>query len=251
VLDVVSYNFVKTTDVGFDGVTAGYYNLAASELVFLSESGTGVRTELDGTVLGDVMAPGAVMGDLDGAVYDAATDTALLIDSDCNLAEVDPVTLMADSVEPLDTMAFDLVGCSGIALGVDGNLYVASQGTDEVVVISRDLMDEVDRFDVGAEGIAAIDGIALIPGSENFIVHSSSMPAAAILAANGDVIVPAAEIGGGTAPLVGGGALELPDALFTVCANGQVWLCGGVSSQCSKYAPEGAGEDVCDCMAAG
>ena len=122
-------------------------------------------------------------------------------------------------------------------------------GTDEVVVISRDLMDEVDRFDVQSEGILAIDGITAIAGSENFLITSSSMPVAAIFSPTGQVIAPASEIGGGTAPLVGGGMLDEPDGLFGVCANGQVWLCAGPpSSDCFKYAPEGGGEDVCGCL---
>jgi len=249
VLDAVSFNYIKTVDVGVVGISAGYYNLKAGELVFLAASGSGVRMTLDGAVLGDVEAPAAVADDLDGAVYDPATDTALLVDRDCNLAEVDPVTLAEISVDVIDAVKFDVDLCTGVALGVDGNLYVASVGTDEVVVVSRDLMDEVDRFNVQDAGITSIDGIALIPGSENFLISSGTMPAAGIFTATGGIVAPPSDIGGGSAPLVGGVMPSSPDALFSVCANGQVWLCAGLqSSECFKYAPEGGGEDVCGCL---
>lgn len=249
VLDAVSFNFIKAVDVEVPGVTAGYYNPAAGELVFLAASGQGVRLELDGTVIGEVEAPMVVAGGLDGAVYDPATDTALLIDGDCDVAEVDAVTLALIGVDAIDAVAFGVESCSGVALGPGGGLYVASMGTDEVVVVSRDLMDEVDRFDVKAAGISAIDGVAAIVGSENFLITSGVMPVAAIFSSTGEVVVPAAEIGGGTAPLVGGGALEEPDGLFGACVNGQVWLCAGApSSECFKYAPEGGGGDVCGCL---
>lgn len=251
VLDAVSFNYVKTVDVGVAGVTAGYYNVAANELVFLTASGEGVRLELDGTMIGAVEAPPMVSGGLDGAVYVPGEDTALLIDEDCNLAEVDPVTLAEISVEAIDAVQFDVAQCSGIALGPGGDLYVASLGTDEVVVISRDLTDEVDRFDVGSKGISVIDGISLIAGSENFLIVSGAMPAAGIFTATGEIVAPAAEIGGGMAPLVGGVMPSIPDGLFGACVNGQVWLCAGLqSSDCYKYAPEGGGESLCECLLA-
>lgn len=244
----MSYNFVKVTDVGVDGVTAGYYNSAAGELVFLSGSGAGVRLELDGTLLGAVAVPMMLIGQLDGAVYDPATDTALLIDKGCIVAEVDPVTLAEVSAEQLDVDTLAIESCSGIAMGVDGDLFIASRATDEVVVISRDLMDEVDRFSASGNGIESIDGITAIPGSENLLLTSGAGSYAAILTGGGVVVSPATEIGGGIAPLVGGGELDAPDGLFSVCANGQVWLCRGLTTSCSKFAPEGGGEDVCDCV---
>jgi hypothetical protein len=249
VLDAVSYNYVKTTDVGLEGVTAGFFNALDLELVFLTGTGEGVRLALDGSPIDGVMAPAAVAVDLDGAVYDPATHTALLVDHDCNLAEVDPVTLAEIDVEAIDTIKFDLGQCSALALGYDGNLYVGNLTGDEVVVISRDLKTEVDRFDVAAVGIAAIDGISLIPGSENFLVTSNDPPVAAILSAQGEVVAPITDIGGPIAPLVGGVTPEGPDALFSVCTNGQVWLCGGpTTTDCYKYAPEGGGGDVCGCL---
>ena len=244
---MVSYNFVKVTDLGLVGVSAGYYNSAAGELVFLSKAGTGVRTELGGVELGDVAAPMA-LGELDGAVYDPATDTALLIDKACVVAEVDPVTLAELSVVPLDADMLAIESCSGIAQGPGGSLFIASRATDEVVVISRDLMDEVDRFSASGNGIESIDGITAIPGSENFLLTSGAGSFAAILTQGGEVVSPATEIGGGIAPLVGGGELAAPDGLFSVCANGQVWLCRGLTTSCSKFAPEGGGDDVCDCL---
>ncbi len=249
VLDAVSFNYVKTVDVGVEGVTAGYYNVAANELVFLAASGEGVRLQLDGTMIGAVEAPAGVSGGLDGAVYVPGEDVALLLDEDCNLAEVDPVTLAEISVEAIDVVQFDVSQCSGIALGPGGDLYVASLGTDEVVVISRDLTDEVDRFDVANKGISVIDGISRIAGSENFLIASGAMPAAGIFTATGEIVAPAAEIGGGTAPLVGGVMPSIPDGLFSACVNGQVWLCAGLqSSDCYKYAPEGGGESLCECL---
>lgn len=247
VLDVVSHNYVKTVDNGLTGLTGAYYNAAKGELVFLSATGPGRRAKLNGDPIGVVAAPPEVAPGLDGAAYDAAADVALLIDQDCELAEVDPVTLELLSLEVVDPVEFGLETCSGIAVGPGGDLWLTSQGSDEVVVVTRDLADEVRRWDLAADGLTGPDGIARVAGSDNVLVIGGDGKAA-IYTHEGVLVVPASDIGGGLAPLVGGGALAQPDALTSVCVNGQAWLCeGGQGEGCRQFAPEGGGADVCVC----
>lgn len=247
VLDVVSHNYVKTVDNGLTGLTGAYYNAAKGELVFLSATGPGRRAKLSGDPIGVVAAPPEVAPGLDGAAYDAAGDVALLIDQDCELAEVDPVTLELLSLEVVDPVEFGLQTCSGIAVGPGGDLFLTSQDSDEVVVVSRDLADEVRRWDLAADGLTGPDGIARVAGSDNVLVVGSDGKAA-IYTHEGVLVVPASDIGGGLAPLVGGGPLAAPDALTSVCVNGQAWLCeGGQGEGCRQFAPEGGGADVCAC----
>ncbi|MDC0668664.1 hypothetical protein [Nannocystis radixulma] len=246
--DTLQFDYVKTIDIGMANIQASYYNIAAQELVFLSYMGPGKRVALDGTVLGDVAAPPEVTQLLDGATYDQVHETALLVDQACNFAEVDPVTLAPLMTTTLDAK-FNLSVCSGLAIGLDGHLYITSTNTEEVVVITRDLTTEIRRFKVDDDGLGNVDGISLIAGSENFLVLSTFDLKAAIFAPNGDVVVPASTIGGVAPPFVGGDTPEVPDASLTVCGNGHAWICEGLQKVgCYEYAPQGGDSDSCPCV---
>ena len=213
--DALQFNYVKTIDIGLGNIQASYYNIEAQEMVFLSYAGPGKRVALDGTILGDVKAPVEVTNILDGATYDPISKTALLVDQPCNFAEVDAVTLAPISLTTLDAK-FGLSICSGLAVGLDGNLWVTSTNTEEVVVITRDLQTEVARYKVDVLGLTNVDGISLIAGSENFLVLSTFDLKAAILTPGGGLIVPASTIGGAMPPLVGGDTPAIPDAVLTL-----------------------------------
>ena len=250
--DALQFNYVKTIDIGLGNIQASYYNIEAQEMVFLSYAGPGKRVALDGTILGDVKAPVEVTNILDGATYDPISKTALLVDQPCNFAEVDAVTLAPISLTTLDAK-FGLSICSGLAVGLDGNLWVTSTNTEEVVVITRDLQTEVARYKVDVLGLTNVDGISLIAGSENFLVLSTFDLKAAILSPKGDLVVPTATIGAAP-PLVGDDNPKIPDAVLTVCGNGHAWLCEGLQNQkvgCYEYAPEGGDSDSCPCVIPG
>lgn len=247
--DTLSFTYAKTVDIGLGDVQASYYNIAAGELVFLSYQGQGRRVALDGTVLGDVTAPPQVTQVLDGATYDQVNQTALLIDQACNFAEVDALTMDVILLDTIDAAKFEINVCGGVALGLDGHLYVASVLTDEVVVITRDLTTLVRRFKVDDDGLGNVDGISLIAGSENFLVLSTFDLMAGIFDPLGNPIVTGTKIGSG-APLVGGDDPKIPDASLTVCANGHVWVCEGLANQktgCYVYTPE-IESDSCPCV---
>jgi hypothetical protein len=247
--DALAFTYSKTVDIGLGDVQASYYNIAAGELVFLSYQGQGKRVALDGTVLGDVTAPPQVTQVLDGATYDQVNQTALLLDQACNFAEVDALTMDVILLGKIDEAKFAIDVCGGVALGLDGHLYVASVLTDEVVVITRDLTTLVRRFKVDDDGIGNVDGISLIAGSENFLVLSTFDLMAAIFDPLGNPIVTGTKIGSGP-PLVGADNPKIPDASLTVCANGHVWVCEGLANQktgCYVYTPE-VESDTCPCV---
>ena len=73
----------------------------------------------------------------------------------------------------------------------------ASYGTDEMVTISRDGLQEVGRVNVlDTAGIDGFDGIALIAGSENFLIMSTAPTTrAAIVNPAGGVVVASSDLG--------------------------------------------------------
>lgn len=248
--DNTEFSYQKTVDIGLQDIQASYYNIAAGELVFFAYTGPGKRVALDGTVLGDVTAPPQVSNTLDGATYDQVNGTALLLDQKCNFAEVDPVTIDVLKLDKIDDVKFQIVTCGGLALGLDGHLYIASSQTDEIVVITRDLQTLVRRFKVDDDGLTNIDGISLIAGSENFLLLSTFDNQAAIIDPFGDIIVPTSTIGEADPPLIGGDMPMIPDASLTVCVNGHVWVCEGLKEfkdGCYVYVPE-VEADSCPCV---
>jgi len=247
--DTLGFTFSKKFDTGIpDAVLqATYYNSAADEVMVMSFSGKARRFDLDGGALSDVFdVPPEAQPKLDGATYDPALGRALLITQGCVLTEVEPQTLAVIESKPL---GFDMSICAGLALGLDNNLYIASYGTDEMVVLSRDGSEEIRRIDmIDKVGLKGLDGVTLIAGSENFLVMSTS-PAAvsAIIDGFGNVVVPVAPIGLGEAPL-SGGMPELPDAVLTICGNGHAWLCEANKSTCFDYVPEDGDKNACSCL---
>lgn len=248
--DVLQFNYVRTVDIG-SRIQASFYNIDAQEMVFLTYEGKGKRVALDGTILGDVTAPPEVSQVLDGATYDQVKGIGLLVDQECDLAEVDAASLAFLTNNNIGAK-FGLDICSGLAIGLDGHLYITSTNTEEVVVVTRDLQTEVRRFKVDDDGLTNVDGISLIAGSENFLVLSTYDLKSAIFTPTGEVVVPASTIGGPAPPLVGGDMPEIPDAVLTVCGNGHAWICEGLEKVgCYEYAPEGGDSDSCPCTIPG
>ncbi|WAS95449.1 hypothetical protein [Nannocystis punicea] len=250
VADTVAFSYVKKFDTGIPDkvLQASFYNGDADEVMIMSFSGKARRFTTDGTPKGDVLdVPPEALPKLDGATYDAKLQRGLLINQDCVLNEVDPVTLAV--LEPPQQLGFGMSICAGLALGLDDNLYIASYGTNELVVLSRDGLSEVRRVDMpGQVGITGFDGIALIAGSENFLVMSTAPDArAAIIDPLGGVVAPATKLGLAEAPLLGGAPM-LPDAVLTLCGNGHAWLCEAYDATCFDYAPDDGDKDACGCL---
>ncbi|MFY0539055.1 hypothetical protein [Nannocystis pusilla] len=170
VADTTAFTYVKKIDTGIPDkvLQASFYNGDADEVMIMSFSGKARRFTTDGTPKGEVFdVPAEALPQLDGATYDAKLQRGLLINQSCVLVEVDPVTLAV--LEPPQQLGFGMSVCAGLALGLDDNLYIASYGTDELVVLSRDGLSEVRRVGMPVQvGLTGFDGIALIAGSENF-----------------------------------------------------------------------------------
>ena len=247
--DTLAFTYVGQFDTGIpDAVLqASYYNVDADEVMIMSFSGKARRFTVDGTPLGDVFdVPPQALPKLDGATYDPVTKVGLLINQDCVLNEVEAQTLAILKTQPL---GFGMSICAGLALGLDNNLYIASYGTDEMVTISRDGLKELGRVNlVQVAGLDGFDGIALIAGSDNFLVMSTSPTTkAAIVNPAGGVVVPASDLGQAMPPMIGGMPM-LPDAVLTLCGNGHAWVCEAYKATCFDYAPAGGDQNACECL---
>jgi hypothetical protein len=247
--DTLAFTYVSQFDTGIPDMVlqASYYNSDADEVMIMSFSGKARRFMVDGTAIGDVFdVPAEALPKLDGATYDPVGKVGLLINQDCVLTEVEPQTL---AVLKTQALGFGMSVCAGLALGLDGNLYIASYGTDEMVTLSRDGLQEVGRVNVvQAAGIDGFDGIALIAGSENFLIMSTAPTTkAAIVNPAGGVVVAASDLGQASAPMIGGMPM-LPDAVLTLCGNGHAWVCEAYKATCFDYAPEDGDKNACACL---
>lgn len=247
--DTLAFTYVSQFDTGIPDMVlqASYYNSDADEVMIMSFSGKARRFQVDGTPLGDVFdVPAQALPKLDGATYDPVGKVGLLINQDCVLTEVEAQTLAVLKSQPL---GFGMSVCAGLALGLDGNLYIASYGTDEMVTLSRDGLKEVGRVNVlQAAGLDGFDGIALIAGSENFLIMSTAPKTqAAIVNPAGGVVVATSDLGQATPPMIGGMPM-LPDAVLTLCGNGHAWVCEAYKATCFDYAPEDGDKNACACL---
>jgi hypothetical protein len=251
VADTLAFTYAKKFDTGIPDkiLQASYYNTVADEVMIMSFNGQARRFTVDGTAIGDVfMVPAEALPQLDGATFDPVLERGLLINQGCVLVEVEPQTLAVISAQPL---GFGMSVCAGLALGLDGNLYIASYGTNEMVVLTRDGLTEVRRVDMGTIPLTGFDGLALIAGSENFLVMSTS-PAteAAIIDPLGGVIQPTTALGQASPPMIGGMPM-LPDAVLTICGNGHAWVCEAYEATCFDYAPDDGDKNACECIIPG
>jgi hypothetical protein len=247
--DTLAFTYVSQFDTGIPDMVlqASYYNSDANEVMIMSYSGKARRFKVDGTPIGDVFdVPAQALPKLDGATYDPIGKVGLLINQDCVLTEVEAQTLAVLKSQPL---GFGMSICAGLALGLDGNMYIASYGTDEMVTLSRDGLSEVGRINVlNAVGLSGFDGIALIAGSENFLVMSTSPKTqAAIINPAGGVVVATSDLGQAMPPMIGGMPM-LPDAVLTLCGNGHAWVCEAYKATCFDYAPEDGDKNACACL---
>lgn len=251
VADTVAFTYVSKFDTGITDkiLQASYYNTVADEVMIMSFNGQARRFTVDGAPIGDVFAvPPEALPQLDGATFDPVQIRGLLINQGCVLTEVEPQTLAVISTQQL---GFGMSVCAGLALGVDGNLYIASYGSNEMVVLTRDGLTEVRRIAMGTVPLTGFDGLALIAGSENFLVMSTSpVTEAAIIDAFGAVVVPPSALGQAAAPMIGGMPM-LPDAVLTICGNGHAWVCEAYEATCFDYAPDDGDKNACACILPG
>ncbi len=245
--DTLAFTYSKSIDLApIDTIQASFYNQDAQEIVFFSYFGQGRRYSLDGAPLGDVMAPPEALPSLDGATFDQVNRTGLLITQGCKIVEVDPITMATITTIQLDNAKFKLNICAGLAIGIDGYMYVNSFFTDEVVVMTRDGQTEIRRIDLAALGLPRPDGISLIAGSDNFLVLSTVGIRSGILSPADVVLVGPAPTGQAEPPMIGGGITN-PDAVLTVCGNGHAWLCDEYGTKCHDYVPMDGDKDACAC----
>lgn len=245
--DTLAFTYSKSIDIAPIGtIQASFYNQDAKEIVFFSFFGQGRRYTLDGTPIGDVMAPPEALPSLDGATFDQVNRTGLLLTQGCKIVEVDPVTMATIATIQLDTVRYGLNVCAGLAIGVDGHMYVNSYFTDKILVVTRDGQTEIASIDLVPLGLPSPDGISLIAGSPNFLVLSTAGIRSAILSPEAEVLVGPNVTGQDQPPMIGG-AITNPDAILTVCGNGHAWLCDEYGTKCHDYVPMDGDKDACAC----
>lgn len=245
--DTTEFTFVKSIELGIDTLQAGFYDGTRDRVVVFSFFGEGRVLDVDGTILANVQAPAEALPALDGGAYDFGSDIGLLINQACDLVEIDPETFTTLSVTPL-AAAHGMSVCAGLAIDPFANLYIASYGTDELVVVDRTGSVEVRRVDMLAIGMSGFDGIAEIAGSDNFLVNSTTQLTAAIITAEGQLVAGPGPVG--VSPIMGGGAVGQPDSMLTICNNGHTWVCDAYETTCSDFAPSDGDKQACDCLVA-
>lgn len=246
--DTLGFTFAKSIELGIDTLQAGYYDSTRDQVVVFSFYGEGRILDIDGNILDQIQAPPEALPALDGGAYDLASDLALLITQDCDLIEVDPESFAAVSVTPLG-LAHGMSVCAGLAIDPMSNLYVSSFGTNELVVLDRSGAIEQLRVDMLGIGMPGFDGIAEIAGSDNFLVNSTTDLTAAIIGADGSLLVGPGLVG--DMPVMGGGAVGQPDSMLTICTNGHTWVCDAYETTCSDFAPSDGDKMACGCLVAG
>lgn len=245
--DTLAFTYSKSIDIAPIGtIQASFYNQDAQEIVFFSFFGQGRRYTLDGVAIGDVMAPPEALPSLDGATFDQVNRTGLLLTQGCNIVEVDPVTMATLATTQLDTAKYGLNVCAGLAIGIDGNMYVNSYFTNKILVVTRDGQTEIKSIDLAPLDLKAPDGISLIAGSPNFLVLSTEGIRSAIMSPEAVVLVGPNVTGQDKPPMIGG-AITNPDAILTVCGNGHAWLCDEYGTKCHDYVPMDGEKDACAC----
>ena len=246
--DTVAFSFVKTIELGIDTLQAGFYDSTRDRVVVFSFFGEGRVLDIEGNIVDQVQAPAEALPSLDGGAYDLAGDLALLINQNCDLVEVDPETFATKAVIPLG-LAHGMSVCAGLAIDPMSNLYIASFGTDELVVVDRSGQVEQLRVDMLGIGMPGFDGIAEIAGSDNFLINSTTNLTAAIIAADGTLVAGPGLVG--DLPIMGGGAVGQPDSMLTICTNGHTWVCDAYETSCSDFAPSDGDKMACGCLIVG
>jgi hypothetical protein len=246
--DTLGFSFVKSIELGIDTLQAGYYDSTRDRVVVFSFYGEGRVLDIDGNILDQIQAPPEALPKLDGGAYDLASDLALLINQDCDLVEVNPETFATESVTPLG-LAHGMSVCAGLAIDPMSNLYIASHGTDELVVLDRSGQVEQLRVDMLGIGMPGFDGIAEIAGSDNFLINSTTNLTAAIIGADGSLIAGPGLVG--DMPIMGGGGVGQPDSMLTICTNGHTWVCDAYETTCSDFAPSDGDKIACGCLVVG
>lgn len=246
--DTVAFSFVKTIELGIDTLQAGFYDSTRDRVVVFSFFGEGRVLDIEGNIVDQVQAPAEALPSLDGGAYDLAGDLALLINQNCDLVEVDPETFATKAVIPLG-LAHGMSVCAGLAIDPMANLYIASFGTDELVVLDRSGQVEQLRVDMLGIGMPGFDGIAEIAGSDNFLINSTTNLTAAIIAADGTLVAGPGLVG--DLPIMGGGAVGQPDSMLTICTNGHTWVCDAYETSCSDFAPSDGDKMACGCLIVG
>ncbi len=245
--DTLEFTYVKSIPLGVSTLQAGFYDSTRDRVAVFSFFGEGKLLDLDGNILADQPAPPEALPSLDGAAYDLGSDLALFLRQSCDLVEVDPDSFAAVNTIPLGA-AHGMSICAGLAIDPLGNLYVASYGTNELVVLDRTGQLEIFRVNLLEFGFGGIDGIAEIAGSDNFLITSSTVNTAAIIDAFGQLVAGPAPIG--ELPVTGAALMSSPDSMLTICRNGHTWICEEYSSSCLDFAPSDGDKAACDCLVA-
>jgi hypothetical protein len=139
--------------------------------------------------------------------------------------------------------------CAGLALGLDGNLYIASYGTNEMVVLTRDGLTEVRRVDMGNDPADRVRRAGADRRErELFGDEHVAGDRGGDHRSGGGVVQPTTRtLGQATPPMIGGMPM-LPDAVLTICGNGHAWVCEAYEATCFDYAPEDGDKNACACL---
>jgi cysteine-rich repeat protein len=206
---------------------ASFYNPVRDELVVIAFEGDSAQiyNSNGDLVRAASLLPTPLGMSVDGAAYDGVAATALVVRHNCEVIELDPVTLgvitrrslTGSGTVPPPTL------CAGIDVGSDGNLYVADYNSARVLVYPRTGTTPLRAFSIA---VALPDNLARLPGTNRLMVANNSGGLFAIYDEAGTLLDGPSPIGTGiilgthTRSNTAGS-----DGLTFVGTTGRLWFC--------------------------
>jgi MYXO-CTERM domain-containing protein len=206
---------------------ASFYNPVRDELVVIAFEGDSAQIyDANGDLVRAASPLPSPLGmSVDGAAYDGVAATALVVRHNCEVIELDPVTLAVvtrrsltgSASVPLPTL------CAGIDVGSDGNLYVADYNSARVLVYPRTGTEPFRAFPIA---VALPDNLARLPGTNRMMVANNAGGVFAIYDESGALLDGPSPLGTGI--LLGTHTRSNSagsDGLTFVGTTGRLWFC--------------------------
>lgn len=231
-----TYPLFRTVDAPMFTPQASFYNPVRDELVVIAYDGTNAQIyNAAGDLLRATAALPTPLGtEVDGAAYDGVTAVGVVVRHNCEVIELDPVTLAILSSRVLGgsgTIAAPTL-CAGVDIGTGGTLFVADYFSARVLEYPRTGTTPVREFTTAVMGI---DNLARAPGTDLLMI-ASNQGQFAIYRESGALVSGPSLLGTG---IVLGAHTRTnmagSDGLTFVGTSGRLWFCDHNDTVMSCY----------------